>query len=89
MHAKSREVRLRNAAKRHGLELRKSRRRDPFAIGHGLFCLVDKWDAERVVGAVKGGFGLISASAKSGGVERFAAWMSLDSVEKLLTQGVG
>jgi hypothetical protein len=83
-----RAVRLRNAAKRQGLELRKSRRRDPLAIGHGMFCLVDKWNVERVVRVVAGGFGLVHAPGVSGGSERFASWMSLDSVERLLVQGM-
>jgi hypothetical protein len=45
---------------------------------------VDKWNGERVVGAVSGGFGLVSAPTKNGGVERFATWVSLDTIEKLL-----
>jgi hypothetical protein len=88
MNPKSREIRLRNAAKRQGLELRKSRRRDPLAIGHGCFCLLDKWSAERVVGVSEGGFGLVPAPAASGGLERFASWMSLDNVERVLGQGL-
>jgi hypothetical protein len=88
MHPRSREIRLRNTAKRRGLELRKSRRRDPLAIGQGCFCLVDKWNAERAVGAVPGGFGLVSAPAQCGGLQRFATWMSLDTVERLLAQGL-
>ena len=58
MHPRSREIRLRNAAKRQGFELRKSRRRDAHAIGYGRFCLVDRWRA-RVIGVLPGfGFGM-------------------------------
>jgi hypothetical protein len=88
LHHRSREIRLRNSAKRQGLELRKSRRRDPRAIGHGQFCLVDKWDVESVVAAVASGFGLVRAPAASGGFERFAGWKSLDYVERVLAEGV-
>lgn len=35
----SREARLRNTAKRQGLTLRRSRRRDPLAIDYGLYFL--------------------------------------------------
>lgn len=38
---KIRETRLRRMAYRQGLILRKSRTRDPRAIGHGMYCLAD------------------------------------------------
>jgi hypothetical protein len=84
---KVRENRLRLAARRQGLALVKSRRRDPRAIGFGCYSLVDRWTT-RVVGALPGGgFGLIDASAARGGAERFAAWVSLETVERLLFGG--
>ena len=84
MHPRSREIRLRNTAKRQGLELRKSRRRDVRAIGFGKLVLVDKW-SPRVVGVVQGvGFALIDGPA-----ERFAAWVSLDVIERWLTDCLG
>jgi hypothetical protein len=38
---KVREIRLRRMAERQGLELHKSRRRDPNAIGYGLWMIID------------------------------------------------
>lgn len=38
---KSREVRLRRMARRQGLELHKSGRRDPFALDFGRYVLID------------------------------------------------
>ncbi len=89
MATDTRETRLRRAAKRRGLMLVKSRRRDPGAIGYGRFCLKDRWDAARVVGVERGvGFTLIGAPANRGGAERFGAWLTLDAVERLLAQGI-
>lgn len=89
MHTKTRENRLRLAAQRQGLKLVRSRRRDPRAIGHGRYCLTDRWNAGRVVGAVPGsGIGLIDAPASRGGVERFACWVSLDVIERWLMDGM-
>ena len=85
---KAREMRLRRAAERQGLRMEKCRRRSADAIGFGRWCLVSKWDDERAVGAAAVGFDLISAPTYSGGIERFASWMSLDSVERLLAQGL-
>ncbi|MET2012356.1 hypothetical protein ABXJ56_12435 [Microbacterium chocolatum] len=39
---RTREIRLRNAARRQGLSLHKSRTRDPQAVSYGLFRLVDE-----------------------------------------------
>ena len=49
---KTRENRLRATAKRQGLELRKSRRRDPLAVGYGRYWLMagDKWEKVRAGG---------------------------------------
>lgn len=81
----TRETRLRRMAKRRGLELVKCRRRDPLAIGFGRFCLLDRWDAACVVGVQRGaGFTLIDAPASRGGAERFGAWLTLDTVERVL-----
>ncbi|MBO0813525.1 MAG: hypothetical protein J2P23_15980 [Microlunatus sp.] len=44
---KVREIRLRRAAERRGLLLVKSRRRDPGAIGYGLYVLVKDVPANR------------------------------------------
>src|SRR5215813_7215536 len=86
---KAKEMRLRRAAECQGFKLVKSRRRDPRAIGFGRFCLVSRWGDERVVGVLPGvGFGLIAAPAARGGVERFAAFVSLDVIEKWLTEGM-
>lgn len=38
---RNRENRLRRAAERQGLRLDKSKRRDPNALGHGLYALID------------------------------------------------
>jgi hypothetical protein len=38
---KNREDRLRRFAKRKGVALRKSRRRDPLARGYGTWCVID------------------------------------------------
>jgi hypothetical protein len=40
-HQKSREVRLRRTAERRGYMLKKSRSRDPKAVDHGLYALID------------------------------------------------
>jgi hypothetical protein len=42
------ENRLRRAAKRQGLLLEKSRRRDPKAIDHGLYALLDAFTGNPV-----------------------------------------
>ena len=39
-----REVRLRNIAKRRGMFLSRSARRDPFAVGYGRYHLYDRAD---------------------------------------------
>ena len=46
---KSREIRLRNAAKRQGLALMRSRRRDPHALGYGGYMLVDPFRSNAIV----------------------------------------
>jgi hypothetical protein len=38
---KSREVRLRNTARRRGFEISKSRLRDPLAVGYGIWTVTD------------------------------------------------
>ena len=40
MNDKTRETRLRGMARRQGLELSKSRRRDPNALDYGLYALI-------------------------------------------------
>jgi hypothetical protein len=84
---KAKEMRLRRAAHRQGMALVKSKRRSADAIGFGRWCLVSKWE-ERAVGVVAGGFGLIDAPASSGGLERYASWMSLDAVATFPAQDV-
>ncbi|UFS57629.1 hypothetical protein [Subtercola endophyticus] len=55
---KVREIRLRNAATRQGLQLQKSRLRDPNAIGYGLYRLVDLRTGAVVTSTnLPGGFG--------------------------------
>jgi hypothetical protein len=51
---KSREMRLRNAAKRQGLRLEKSRRRDPLALDFGRYWLIDNRVNRRVLGGDDG-----------------------------------
>jgi len=50
VHPKAREVRVRRAAKRQGLELTRSRRRDPQALDFGRYKLVDDETHEVVFG---------------------------------------
>ena len=57
-HEKVRENRLRRMAARQGLALRKSRRRDPRAVDHGKYCLVEPFTGAVVAGGPGGGFGL-------------------------------
>src|SRR5262249_32260462 len=85
-HPRTREIRLRNTAKRQGLELVKSRRRDPRAIGFGCWCVRSRW-GERVMAWCGGGLALVEAPARGGGAERFGAWVTLDVIERLLTDG--
>jgi len=55
---KVREARLRRMAERQGLNLRKSRRRDPLALDYGGYQLIDPRSNSLVVGGVAGhGFG--------------------------------
>ena len=79
----TRETRLRRAAHRQGLQLVKSRRKDQRAIGYGKFAIVER-HGKRAIGAVPGGFALRSAPATTGGLDRYAAWLSLDGIERLL-----
>lgn len=51
---KSREDRLRRAASRQRLVLRKSRARDPLAVGCGLFCVADFSNCLVAGGALSG-----------------------------------
>src|SRR5580700_2537990 len=84
MHPRTREIRLRNLAKRRGLEISKSRRRDEGSPWYGLYVLRDRW-ASRVVGCVQGvGFTLVDAPNWRGGAERWGAWLTLDEVEGVL-----
>ena len=55
---KVRENRLRRAAGRQGLRLVKSRRRDPRAVGHGTYMLVDPDTAAMVAKGLPDGYGL-------------------------------
>lgn len=71
---KVREVRLRRAAKRQGLRLVRSRRRDPRAIDYGLYVLVDDSRGNRLPGAQAP----ISAFEKGQG-------MTLDQIEQELS----
>ena len=70
---KVRENRLRRMAERQGLELRKSRRRDPRAIDYGTYMLVN---AEIN--------GVVAGAAGTGGPN-----FTLDDVETYLTRAVG
>jgi hypothetical protein len=44
MNERVREIRLRRAARRWNLKLRKSRTRSPYAIDYGLYALVRRGD---------------------------------------------
>lgn len=68
---KIRENRLRAAARRQGLVLAKSRRRDPRSYDYGTYMLMD------------GRTGAIVAA----GVEGHAYGLSLDDVESVLQRG--
>lgn len=46
---KTEENKLRRAARRQGLELKKNRRRDPLALGYGTYCLTD-WRGNAIAG---------------------------------------
>jgi hypothetical protein len=52
------EARLRRAAKRQGLVLCKSRRRDSRAHDYGTYCLLDVRTRFQVAGDHEGGYGL-------------------------------
>ena len=78
-----RENRMRRVARRRGLELVKSRRRDARAIGYGRYHLRDRFTGQ-VIAAAPGGFALRDAPAARGGAERYACWLSLNSIERLL-----
>ena len=88
MSADVRENRLRRVAKRRGIEIIKSRRRDPAAIGYGLYHLKEL-HGSRVFGCLsEGGRGFRDAPARHGGALRFACWMPLDRIEVLLDAGL-
>jgi hypothetical protein len=82
-HPRTREIRLRNTAKRRGLELHRSRRRDPNAIGHGCWCLVDRY-CQRAAVLAPGSYRMVAAPEAHGGIERFASWVPLDAIERML-----
>jgi hypothetical protein len=52
------ENRLRRAAARQGLRLEKSRARDPRALGHGTYCLIDWRTRGLIAGDAGTGYGL-------------------------------
>jgi hypothetical protein len=82
------ETRLRRMAKRRGYELVKCRRRDPASIGFGKFHFRELWGT-RVIGVLpEGGFGLVDAPDDRGGAQRFAIWLGVTSVERILAQGL-
>lgn len=53
---KTREITARRRAERRGLRLARSRRRDPLALGFGLYRLVDAATDAVVMGDGPGGF---------------------------------
>jgi hypothetical protein len=71
MGEKVREDRLRRAAQRQGLRLVKSRSRDPRAIDHGLYALIDTQTNGAVNPAIAG---------------RWTCSWTLDEVENYLTR---
>lgn len=72
LEEKIRENRLRRMAKRQGLRLDKSRRRDPHAIGYGTYELTDPYTntVKFYDSSISGGFGL-----------------TLDEIEDILKDG--
>jgi|HubBroStandDraft_6_1064221.scaffolds.fasta_scaffold176613_1 hypothetical protein len=58
MSVKVRENRVRRMAKRQGLSLVKSRRRDPNALDYGLYLVLDPASNSIVAGSSEIGFGL-------------------------------
>lgn len=73
----SREARLRNTAKRQGLTLTKSRRRDPLAIDYGLYFLA----------AVEGRGRAVPGGWRSRLPVDLGQGMTLDEVEAYLLGG--
>jgi hypothetical protein len=55
---KIRENRLRRMAERQGLQLQKSRRRDPRATGYGTYQLVDPYNSKLVAWGGQNGYGM-------------------------------
>ena len=84
----TRETRIRRALKRRGLTLVKSRRRDPNAIGFGAYHIAELYGA-RVMGILDGRMQLRLAPERSGGALRWAAWLSLEAIERLLDENAG
>jgi hypothetical protein len=82
------ETRLRRKAQRLGYALVKRRRRDVDSIGFGKFYFRELWGT-RVIGVLpEGGFGLVDAPVDKGGAQRFAVWLGVTSVERMLAQGL-
>jgi hypothetical protein len=65
------ETRLRRMAKRRGVELVKSRRRDPGAIGFGQFHIRELW-SNRVIGVLPRG---IAFDLRKGGLQGLKLWI--------------
>jgi hypothetical protein len=55
---KIRENRLRRMAERQGLQLQKSRRRDPRATEFGTYQLVDRYNDTLAAGGGRNGYGM-------------------------------
>ena len=68
MTEKTHEARVRRAAKRRGLILVKSRRRDPGALDYGLYVVVDDSAGNRPPRSPLGGQAAISAFARGEGM---------------------
>lgn len=74
--AKIRENRLRSMARRQGLTLAKSRRRDPRALDYGTYCLL----RVETAGGHWRGRALVAGDQNTG------YGMSLDDIERALTE---
>ena len=76
------ENRMRRLARRRGLELVKSRRRDAGCPWFGRYVLVEA-HGDRVIACIRGrGFTLIECG--TGGAERHGAWLALHEIEGVL-----
>ena len=85
---KSIERRLRRTAERRGLMLVKSARRDPCCPWFGRWAIVERLGSRVVVCRPGDGWALVASPAGAVGLERFATWLTLEDVARLLDGGL-